>query len=273
MARKLFIATSFLLLASALASCQEPERTGPSVGTNSNWLRACAAEDPCTAELTACTCGACTMPCATDADCDQLADARCAIGTDPAAAAACRNDALASGICLPRCAPGSCAQGQACVAGACVLAALPDVAFCADVEERDGAARESEEDLLALLDELRTNGGESCGDAGVSSPAPALRFDARLVCAARVLAEDLARTRAPGPTDSSGRTTQDRMRQAGYTPRLWADSYALEVTTTAEARDLMLSDPSACARLVDPAYVDIGVGRAGDVLVATIGAE
>ena len=48
------------LLLSAVA-CGEPE-PGPIVGGNTNWLRACSADDPCEGPLE-CQCGACTKGC------------------------------------------------------------------------------------------------------------------------------------------------------------------------------------------------------------------
>ena len=55
-------------LGGTLASCkQEPNE--PSVGTNSNWLRACVADAECSGTPT-CECGACTLPCDRDTDCD-----------------------------------------------------------------------------------------------------------------------------------------------------------------------------------------------------------
>jgi hypothetical protein len=269
------LAGLWFALACAVTGCQDPAPGGPSVGTNSNWLRACTAETPCSPDLPACTCGACTVLCATDADCDELWDARCALAQDQAAAAACGSGAssLASGICLPRCAPGSCEPDQACVAEACVLAPLPDVPLCAALGSREAAARAREEELLSRLQALRLAGGARCGDAGVAPPAPALRFDTRLTCAARVLAVDVAEGRSRPPADAAGRTIDQRMREAGYAPRLWAEAYALEARSAQHALELMLSHAESCTRLSGAEFADVGVGSADNVLVVTLGVE
>jgi hypothetical protein len=260
-----------------VGACKDEPPAGPSVGTNSNWLRACASRDEC-GDLPACECGACTARCTGDDECAAIDDARCALGADPAAWAECesRSPALSAGLCLPRCDPGSCGDGQACVSGACVLAPLPEVAFCADAAAADAGLRTREEELLALLQALRTTGDSRCpaGDAPGASAVPALRYDARLVCAARVLARDLDATRDPGLMDSQGRTTPQRLMAAGYTPRSWGESFALDARSAAHALELMLSgDSGACARLRDADNGDVGVGGFGDTLVVTIGGE
>jgi len=265
-----------MMMALALCGCGDPPPASPSVGTNSNWLRACATADQCGSDdLPACECGACTRGCAVDADCSQLEDARCALDADPAAWAECgsRAPSFGSGICLPRCRPGSCDDGQACVAGACVLAPLPEGPFCAAVAAQDAALRAREEALLVLVQDMRAAGGVTCGATPASSPSPALRFDVRLVCAARVWAADIERTGTPSVTDSEGRTGEDRLFEAGYTARSWGDSFAVDATDAAHALTLMLADDDSCQRLTDAAYTDVGVGSAGQTLVVSIGAE
>jgi hypothetical protein len=273
-------------LALCMSSCKPADEgsTEPSVGTNSNWLRACVADAECSGEPV-CECGACTKPCATDGDCDGLPDARCIREASPSASQSCGGAAgdppstdastSASGrpsLCLPHCEPGSCREGQACVAGGCVLSTLPDVAFCAEVADRPLAERTREEELLALIAALRAAGGASCGSAAPSAPAPALRLDARLTCAARVLAADIARTRMLSVIDSQAGTTETRVRSAGYAPSLWADAFTLDVESAAAARDLMLSDPGSCAALTGSRFTEVGIGSATDALVVTLAA-
>lgn len=264
-------------LGGALASCKQGP-TEPSVGTNSNWLRACVTDEECSG-APSCECGACTLPCARDADCDGLQDARCVAGASPSASQSCGgggagvdDGGASSGLCLPRCEPGTCRDGQACVSGGCVLAVLPDNAFCAPVAEAPIVERTREEELLGLLAEARAAGGVVCGGTAAASPAPVLRLDARLTCAARVLAQDLEMTRALSPLDSQGRTTDTRVRAAGFQPSQWAEALAIQATSAAQARDLMLADPTTCMQLISASYAALGVGSAGDVLVVTLGA-
>jgi hypothetical protein len=257
----------------ALGACKDEPPAGPSVGTNSNWLRACSTSAEC-GDLPACECGACTARCANDGECGAIEDARCALGeVDPAAWAECesRTPQLASGLCLPRCDPGSCGDGQACVSSACVLTPLPELPFCDGVAEWDGGARTREEELLALLQNLRV-AGASCPE-GETVPAPALRFDPRLVCAARVWASDIDDSGESGRLDSQGRTGGDRVMAAGYSPRQWWESFAYDVPSAERALQVMLADGASCARLTDALYTDVGVGGIGDTLVVTIATE
>jgi hypothetical protein len=262
-----------LLLAWLLAACGDPEAPGPKVGSNSNWLRACTASEQCD-EAPVCECGACTERCSSDADCAGLGDARCARADDPAARSACGGaDLSGAGMCLPRCTPGSCDDGQACVDGACVLAALPDVPYCAEVRAQDMTARAREERLLELVQSMREAGATSCGGAAAAAPAPAFRLDPRLICEARVFARDLDEHGFTGLADAQGRSPEDRLGLVGYRARLWGESFALQTSEAGAALAFMLEPVDSCQRLTDARYVDIGVGNANDTWLVTIGLE
>jgi hypothetical protein len=257
----------------ALCACKEPEGGPPSVGTNSNWLRACTSADQC-GDLPACRCGACTVECTRDADCDVLGGGHCAFGSDPAAQAACgvATDP-ARGLCLPRCEPGGCGEGQACVASACVRAELPMNAFCDGLASAPPADLAAEDPLLQLYSELRAEGGTRCGGGEAAAPVPLLRYDPRLVCAARVLAADIAATGVVTARDSQGRTGRDRMRAAGHAAQLWADGFAFDVGAADAALQLILADAASCERLTSADYGEVGVGVIDDVFVISVGSE
>lgn len=266
------LALLFALLPSLLA-CGEPEPSGPAVGSNSNWLKACTASAQCD-DAPVCECGCCTERCDSDADCEGLQNARCAPAAEPAARSACGGEVPGgSGLCLPRCTPGSCGDGQACVDGACVLAALPDVALCSDVAVHDMERRAREDQLLALLQATRTTGGVVCGSAAATQSVPALRLDARLICAARVLAADFDANGVSGLEDSQGRSTEERLSAVGYRQQRWYEAFALAASTAERARDTMLAMTEPCSSLTDAQYVDVGVGSAGDTWVVTLGVQ
>jgi uncharacterized protein YkwD len=262
----------WVLLAFAALACSEPGGA-PSEGSNSNWLSACESDAQCGAAA-ACRCGGCTRECSSDAACSGLENARCVDVAESARATQCRNEHSASfGICLPRCEPGSCREGQACVAGSCVLSALPASPFCLAVANEEPAARTREDELLQALNETRAAGGVSCAGDPPSAPAPALRLDARLVCAARVFASDLRTTRSQSLTDSQGRGSEQRMNAAGYSDNQWAESFAFESGSASLALNVMLGDAGSCPRLVDPSYLDVGVAYVGDVNVVSLASE
>lgn len=251
-------------------SCQDPA-AGPSAGSNSNWLLACDVDSDC--QSGACYCGSCTSECESDADCDALADARCVESAQSAYQTQCRAASASPGICLPRCEPGSCDDGQACVDGGCVLAALPEAELCAPVAAAASEQRKWEDELLALVNEARAAGGVSCGDEPPSAPADALRLDARLLCAARVFASDLEVTRSRSLVDSAGRNSQDRSAAAGYVSQSWAEALTFRASSPSDSLSIMLADQDSCHGLVAPSNRDVGVAHIGDVDVASLASE
>jgi uncharacterized protein YkwD len=254
-----------------LWACGDPH-SSPTVGSNTNWLKACDTTEQC-GRATACHCGACTAECNSDADCAALSGARCAAATDPATWSACQTVNPTFGICLPRCQPGECGDGQVCVDGACVLEPVPNNSFCAPVATPATADRTSAEQLLDALQSTRTAGGVTCGSSTPTAAVPALRMDARLLCEARVFAADVAVTRTNSSlVDSQGRTTQDRLNLAGYTGRTWAEAYVLRGPAATDALNLMLGDAAICADLTNSRYQDVGIGSSGGAYVITLGA-
>lgn len=252
--------------------CQEPA-AGPTAGSNSNWLLACSTDRDCEPDL-ACHCGGCTRDCESDADCSDLAGARCAQDAELAHETQCRAaSAMPSGICLPGCEPGTCFDGQACVGGSCVLVTLPSSAMCAPVAPAGPEQRQWEDQLLALLNETRATGGVSCGTEAPSTSAGALRIDARLLCAARVFGGDLELSRARSLVDSAGRGSQQRMNEAGYSSQSWAEAFAFSGSSPNDALSIMLADADSCHGLMAASNEDVGVAHIGDVDVLSLASE
>ncbi len=277
--RTLGAGVGLLLLALlALAACKDSETAGPVVGSNSNWLKACGSVDDCE-DTPECACGVCTVGCTNDGDCAALPNGHCVFEEDPGNRSACQSEAgsetmsEAPGICLPACQAGTCFEGQACVSGACVLAALPDSAFCEPASELSDVERAREDLLLQLLEMRRAAGDLACAGAPASSEQPSFRFDPRLTCAARVLGLHLFASRTLSLTDGEGRTTDERMALADYDATLWSESIALEARTSEAAFELMLQDPNSCARLASNVDFDIGVANIGDAYVITLGRQ
>ena len=213
--------------------------------------------------------------CSTDADCATLGDVQCVLEGESAAEAQCGTSASWStnGICLPRCEPGTCEQAQACAVGSCVPLALPESAFCSDVAAPELNQRQNEEELIALIEAARLSGGVACRGAAPSDPVAALRLDARLFCAARVFAADLAENPDYDLDDSMGRGNVDRLDLAGYSASLWAEGFVFRVQSANDALARMLSEADFCSGLVNPYFADIGIGFSGDTCVVTLGDE
>jgi hypothetical protein len=133
--------------------------------------------------------------------------------------------------------------------------------------------RSFEEELLDALALLRQTGGVVCGNDAPSVPSPPLRLDGRLICAGRALAADINTTRTQSLIDSRQRTSQDRYRAAGYSPRLWAEGFALRDASASDALAMILSDSDTCPHVIGAGYTDIGAARVGDVSVLSLGSE
>ncbi|HEY3496555.1 MAG TPA: CAP domain-containing protein [Polyangiaceae bacterium] len=258
---------------SLVPGCGGPKTDTP-IGSNTNWLTACDETAACTGEA-ACVCGACSLECRADADCGRISGARCVLVAEPAARSQCRSDtpSLALGICLESCQPGSCPLEQSCVDGACVVSEPLGAELCAGLPAPDAAERTRQDGLLELIAGLRSAGGVDCGGPEPSAGVAPLRWDARLACAARALAGDMAATRRQSLVDSGGRDTVTRLGLAGYTPRVWAESFALVPGDEQAALTTMLRDQGSCLSLVSAGFTQIGVGNEDDAYVVTIGSE
>lgn len=252
----------------ALLACGCREGAAPSAGSNSNWLKSCDTDASCGAQ-TSCHCGACTRTCATDTDCAELEDAQCVHEGGPELRSLCATD-VGAGLCLPRCEPGSCGPGRVCMLGACVIVTPPGGELCSALDAPTDDERVREDEVMSHFQSLRIEGGVACGSGTPSGSGSALRFDARLTCAARALAADANVTRDFGLVDSQGRSTADRLRAAGYAFQFWGEGIAAGARNAERALSLMLSDESACVGLTAPATVDVGVAHVGDIDVVTV---
>ena len=272
MAHRRMVLPGLVLQVCALA-CSDPH-PGPQVGSNSNWLRACDSDDVC-GQFLGCQCGACTRPCQGDADCESLSkDARCVFEEDSAAQALCRtSDTWTSGgMCRPRCQPGTCNAGQVCALLVCTPLEVPSAGECADVVDQQPEAKAQEEQLLDMLEQARLDGSVVC-DGSVSPAAAAVRPDARLFCAARLLAANLAAHGGTTLVDSQGRNTAARMQLVGYSSTFWAEGFASSMKSSANAWSTMLQSTDFCSVAASPQLQDAGVGVWDGTYVVTLGAE
>jgi len=120
-----------VLLAGWLAGC-EPPRSEPQSDSHTNWLRNCDTDRDCGA--LSCVCGVCTASCSADDACSAAPGSSCLPPTHAGIVAVCAGQPpRALGMCLPTCsADRNCADGQACVAGACQPLAAPGAEVTVD---------------------------------------------------------------------------------------------------------------------------------------------
>jgi hypothetical protein len=134
-------------------------------------------------------------------------------------------------------------------------------------------AQAREDELTTLIQHNRSAGTIACESAASLEPAPALRLDGRLRCAARVKALDQAQTGMSGALDSLGRNAAERIALSGYPLASWWESYAFDAATASEAYALLRQDTDSCPELASAAYSAVGVANAGDVFVVTLASD
>jgi uncharacterized protein YkwD len=117
---------------------------------------------------------------------------------------------------------------------------------------------------------MRLQGGVTCGGFAPTAPAPELRVDPRLTCAARVLAADLVSSGAATLEDSLGRDSRDRIALTGYTPSSWGESFSRGTQAASDALAMIIAREDSCLQLNNVDLVDVGIGSAGDVLVVSL---
>jgi uncharacterized protein YkwD len=253
-------------LVGVVVACEQTD--APHTGSNSNWLSPCLSDADCGG--VDCHCGVCTPTCTVNEDCAEYSGSVCAQPDRPAVWTQCETTAYAEGLCLAGCQPGGCPSELMCVGASCVYVPLPDTAMCVQVAETDPALLQREEELLELLQTARRAGLTACG-TDTPQTLPELRLDARLLCAARTLAQNFDASSATPLVDSAGRDTIDRLNEAGYAPLVWGDALATGQDTTAMF-ERMVSGAQSCPVVLDGSVSDVGVGCGRDVCVLTLAA-
>ena len=117
---------------------------------------------------------------------------------------------------------------------------------------RDGFDVIAEQALLAEINALRARGGR-CGALNFL-PAPALRFDPALRCAARLHTADMHTRMYLGVLDPEGLGPGARLAQVGYHPSTFAENVGVAATDLDPDLDL---DPASEAAASEAAAADI----------------
>jgi hypothetical protein len=100
-------------------ACRDDSTSGRSVGTETNWLRACSVDDECGA--LDCICGVCTLACSATSPCPAAPAPESCAESGAALDALCGASARPSGMCIPKCANAStCESGLSCVDDFCI---------------------------------------------------------------------------------------------------------------------------------------------------------
>lgn len=126
-------------------------------------------------------------------------------------------------------------------------AAMPATARPAELRER----------VLALVNQARTR-GHTCGRE-YFGPTDPLSTSGPLQSAATAHARDMARHGYFEHRARDGSEPKDRVRRAGYRPRLTGENIAFGPESAEEVVAGWLSSPGHCANLMDPRFREMGV--------------
>ena len=116
------------------------------------------------------------------------------------------------------------------------------------------------ERVLELVNAARSN-GRRCGRERFAA-APPLSVSRKLGEAAAGHARDMARRKFFEHRGSDGSEPKDRVRRAGYQPRLTGENIAYGPESAEEVVAGWLASPGHCANIMDSRFQDIGLGVA-----------
>lgn len=149
---------------------------------------------------------------------------------------------------------------------------VPDNAYCQDVKSWDPERVKMETQAVELLNEVRAKGG-SCGAQGTFSPAPALKMNPTLRCAARKHSKDMFDEDFFSHTNPKGQVEFQRIFQAGiqadpggaynqgnviFTET--GENIAMGFSSLNEALEIFLDSDLHCANIFNPNFTEIGAG-------------
>ncbi len=134
--------------------------------------------------------------------------------------------------------------------------ALP--AYCNDILNWNSTWTEYENQVLTLVNQKRA-AGATCGGVA-KAPAPALTYDERLRCAARVHSKDMGVNNFMSHTGSNGSTPWQRMNNAGYQYTNAAENVAAGYGTPAQVVTGWMNSSGHCNNIMNPNLKHLGTG-------------
>lgn len=141
-------------------------------------------------------------------------------------------------------------------------AELPALERCDPIRQWNSELVGLEQEMLEAL-EARRAAGQSCGTRGSYPPAPRLRVNGALTCAARLHALDMAQEGFVDHRGSDDSTPWDRVRAAGYE---FATADEVITATDLPPEDILetiwFPREGSCAALSASSYIEVGLGAA-----------
>lgn len=137
--------------------------------------------------------------------------------------------------------------------------APPAAQSCSDDLESNPAWVQLEFEVLQLVNDMRRQGAD-CGERGRFGPAPALKSDPRLRCAALLHSKDMADRRFFDHGNPDGENPLDRIRKTGYEGRLVGENIAAGQPSASAVMAGWMKSDGHCANIMKQEYTEIGVG-------------
>lgn len=137
---------------------------------------------------------------------------------------------------------------------------VPDNAFCADVAAPPAGWGQLELDVLAIVNQVRSQGAD-CGSKGAFGPAGPLTMDPALRCAARKHSADMAARNFFDHINPDGESPWDRMGKAGYGGYSNAGENIAAGSPDAQGTmNQWMESDGHCANIMNPSFEHIGIG-------------
>jgi uncharacterized protein YkwD len=160
---------------------------------------------------------------------------------------------------------GGCAPGDAVFGGSASGSGatdgsgdVPADGYCAPASQWDAELAAIEDEVVALVNEVRARGGSCSGQA--FGPTPPLRHDGALRCAARVHSKDMNDRGFFDHDNPDGLDPFDRMELAGYRFSAAGENIAYNYPTAEAVVTGWLDSAGHCRNIRSEDFVDIGVG-------------
>ena len=113
---------------------------------------------------------------------------------------------------------------------------------------------------LQLVNDVRAR-GTHCGDE-LFGPAPPVTLSGTLANVARGHASDMAEKNYFEHVDPAGQSPADRVRAVGYSEKLVGENIAYGPKSVDEVVQGWLDSPGHCENIMDPRFVEMGIGLA-----------
>ena len=125
--------------------------------------------------------------------------------------------------------------------------------------------------ILKLVNEARRKGVQ-CGDVWYP-PVLSLAWNIQLEAAATLHSADMYRKKYFSHIEDDGSTANTRIEKAGYTWMTYGENIAFGYSTEQAVVEGWLKSPGHCKNIMNKAFKEVGIGRAGDYWTQDFGAR